>query len=134
MGCRAFHARALDLHGRSLLDGDRTEAVETLKRAAAAFEACGAIWRRDRVRATLLGLGGRGRRAATAGLGLSALSPREREVARLAADGRTAREIAERLFISERTVETHLANVYAKLGLHSKVELVRRASEFPLNQ
>jgi DNA-binding CsgD family transcriptional regulator len=52
----------------------------------------------------------------------------------LAAEGKTARQIAERLFISERTVETHLANVYAKLGLHSKVELVRRASELALNQ
>jgi DNA-binding CsgD family transcriptional regulator len=133
-GCRAFQARALHLLGQSLLDSDRTEAIETLKRAAVAFEDCGALWRRDRVRETLRGLGGRGRRAATAGLGLSALSPREREVARLAADGLTAREIAGRLFIGERTVETHLANVYAKLGLRSKVDLVRRASELALNQ
>jgi DNA-binding CsgD family transcriptional regulator len=133
-GCRAFHARALELLGRSLLDCDRTEAIETLKLAAAAFEDCGALRRRDRVRETFRGLGGRGRRAATAGLGLSALSAREREVARLAAEGKTAREIAERLFISERTVETHLANVYAKLGVRSKMELVRRASELALNQ
>ena len=133
-GCRAFHARALELLGRSLLDSDRTEAIETLKRASAAFETCGAVWRMDRVRETLRGLGGRGRRAATAGLGPSALSAREREVARLAAEGLSAREIAERLFIGERTVETHLANVYAKLGVRSKVELARRASELALNQ
>jgi DNA-binding CsgD family transcriptional regulator len=132
--CRAFRARALELLGRSLLDSDRTEAIETLKRAAAAFEACGAVWRADRVRETLRGLGGRGRRAARAGLGPSALSAREREVARLAAEGLSAREIAERLFIGERTVETHLANVYAKLGVRSKVELARRASELALNQ
>jgi DNA-binding CsgD family transcriptional regulator len=133
-GCRAFHARALALLGRSALDSDRVEAVETLERAAAAFEACGAIWRRDCVRNSLRRLGPRGRRAAAAILGPSSLSRREREVARLAAQGRTAREIAERLFISQRTVETHLANVYAKLGVRSKIELVRRASELALNQ
>jgi DNA-binding CsgD family transcriptional regulator len=128
-GCTAFQARALELLGRCLLDRDRAEAVETLKRAAAAFEACAAVWRTDRVRQTLRRLGGRGRKAAAAGLGLSALSPRERQVAKLAAEGKTAGEIADRLFISERTVETHLANVYAKLGLRSKFELVQRASE-----
>jgi DNA-binding CsgD family transcriptional regulator len=133
-GCRAFQARALDLLGRCLLETDRAGAVEALKRAAAAFEACGAVWRADRVRETLRGLGSRGRRAATAGLGPSALSAREREVARSAAEGLSAREIAERLFIGERTVETHLANVYTKLGVRSKVELARRASELGLIQ
>jgi DNA-binding CsgD family transcriptional regulator len=132
--CRAFQTRALELLGRSLLDTDRTEAIETLKSAALTFEECGALWRCDRVRELLRGLGSRGRRAATVGLGLSALSAREREVAQLAADGLTAREIGERLFIGERTVETHLGNVYAKLGVRSKVELVRRASELALNQ
>ena len=62
------------------------------------------------------------------------LSTRERQVARLAVDGLTAREIGEQLFISPRTVETHLASVYAKLGVRSKVELTRRASELALNQ
>ncbi len=133
-GCRAFRARAFDLLGRSLLGSDRTGALEALERAAVAFDACGAVWRRDRARETLRSLGAAGRRAATAGLGPSVLTARERQVARLAAEGQTAREIAERLFISERTVETHLANVYTKLGLRSKIELVRRASELALNQ
>jgi len=133
-GCRAFHARALDLLGRSLLDSDRAEALEVLGQAAVAFDACGAVWRRDRTRQILRGLGARGRKAAAAALGPAALSQRERQVARLAADGKTAREIAERLFISERTVETHLANAYVKLGVRSKTELVRRASELALNQ
>ena len=48
--------------------------------------------------------------------------------------GQTAREIAERLVIGERTVETHLANVYSKLRVRSKTDLVRRATELSLNQ
>jgi DNA-binding CsgD family transcriptional regulator len=63
-------------------------------------------------------------------IGLDALSRREREVALLASRGETAAEIARRLVISERTVETHLAGVYAKLGVRSKSELIRRADEF----
>jgi DNA-binding CsgD family transcriptional regulator len=69
------------------------------------------------------------RRRALASLGPASLSRREREVARLAAQGLTARQIAKRLFISERTVETHLTNVYAKLGVESKMDLVHRAAE-----
>jgi DNA-binding NarL/FixJ family response regulator len=133
-GCKAFHARALDVRGRSLLATDRSAAVDILRQAATGFETCAAVWRGDRVRATLRAVGGRGRRSATAGLGPSALSRREWQVARLAAQGLTARDIGEQLFISERTVETHLANVYAKLGVRSKTELIRRASELGLNR
>jgi DNA-binding NarL/FixJ family response regulator len=57
--------------------------------------------------------------------GLAALTRREREVVRLAVDGLTAREIGAQLFISERTVETHLANAYGKLGVASRLELAR---------
>jgi pimeloyl-ACP methyl ester carboxylesterase/DNA-binding CsgD family transcriptional regulator len=62
--------------------------------------------------------------------GPDALSRREREVAVLAARGETAGEIAGRLSISERTVETHLTGIYGKLGVRSKSELIRRAPEF----
>jgi DNA-binding CsgD family transcriptional regulator len=129
--CRAFQARALDGFGRSLADAD---GVDALQRSALAFEACGAVWRRDRTHERMRGLGGRGWKAVAAAHGPASLSRRERQVARLAAQGRTASEIAEQLFISKRTVESHLAHVYAKLGVRSRLDLVRRASELTLNQ
>ena len=51
---------------------------------------------------------------------LAALSDREREVAELVAAGRTNREIAGELFLSKRTVDTHLAHVFEKLGVSSR--------------
>jgi DNA-binding CsgD family transcriptional regulator len=50
----------------------------------------------------------------------------------MAVQGRTSREIAEALFIGQRTVETHLSNAYAKLGVDSRAQLIRRASELGL--
>jgi len=55
------------------------------------------------------------------------LTPREREVFHLAAEGCTNAEIAERLFISPRTVEVHRANMMRKLGLHNQADLIRDA-------
>ncbi len=55
------------------------------------------------------------------------LTTREREVLQLAAEGHTSAEIAARLFISARTVETHRANLMHKLGLNNQVDLVRYA-------
>jgi DNA-binding CsgD family transcriptional regulator len=129
--CRAFQARALDAYGRSLTDADR---VDALQRAALVFDACGALWRRDRTHQQLRNLGASGWKAVAAAHGPASLSRRERQVARLAAEGRTASEIAEQLFISKRTVESHLAHVYAKLGMRSRLDLWRRASELALNQ
>jgi ATP/maltotriose-dependent transcriptional regulator MalT len=129
-GYRILHGRALEVLGRALVDLDRDEALATLQQAATAFDACHATWRRDRSLATLRDLGGRGRRAAGAVLGLAALTGREREVAGLAARRLTHREIGDVLFISERTVQGHLMNVYAKLGVKSKLEFARRAAEF----
>lgn len=54
---------------------------------------------------------------------LAALTVREREIARLAAIGRTSREVAAELHLSTRTVDTHLSRVYRKLGLRSRAEL-----------
>jgi DNA-binding NarL/FixJ family response regulator len=55
------------------------------------------------------------------------LSPREREVVQLIAEGCTSKEIAARLHISEKTVEAHRGNILRRLGLHSAVDLVRYA-------
>jgi two-component system, NarL family, response regulator NreC len=55
------------------------------------------------------------------------LTPRERQVLQASAEGRTSREIAERLGISVRTAETHRSNLRRKLGLRSHAELVRYA-------
>lgn len=63
------------------------------------------------------------RTPALRGLGTEPLTRREREVALLAAGGSTSREIAQRLVVSPRTVDNHLANVYRKLGLAGRHEL-----------
>ncbi len=57
------------------------------------------------------------------------LTPRETEVLKLIAEGHTNRQIGEVLFISVRTVESHRASLSAKLGLQSRVEIVRYARE-----
>jgi DNA-binding CsgD family transcriptional regulator len=64
--------------------------------------------------------------------GVASLTKREHEVARLAVEGLRAAEIGDRLGISERTVETHLAHAYLKLGISSKVDLAREASRLNL--
>ncbi|MGE4470050.1 MAG: response regulator [Desulfovibrio sp.] len=60
------------------------------------------------------------------------LTPREQEVMRLLAEGLVTREVAERLYISPKTVENHRANIMKKLGLQSTVELVRYAAKLGL--
>ncbi len=81
----------------------------------------------DEIEVFLTGRKSRPRRRTS--IGVDALSRREREVALLASQGETANEIADHLFVSKRTVESHLVSIYAKLGVESKTELIRRASE-----
>jgi DNA-binding NarL/FixJ family response regulator len=57
------------------------------------------------------------------------LTPREREVISLAASGRTARQIAKRLGVAERTVNTHLGRIYTKLGVNNRVSAVTAAAQ-----
>jgi DNA-binding CsgD family transcriptional regulator len=128
-GWRLFEGRALALLGTTLIRTDRARALQALEQAVLRFEECGAAVRRGWVLGDLASLGSRGRRKKAHLVGPEALSPREREVVRLASEGCSAREIGARLYIGERTVETHLANAYAKLGVASKLDLIRRASQ-----
>ncbi len=127
LGCRLFGAMAAEVAG--IAATSRSAAIEMLARAADAYDECGAVVRRGRVAKRLAGLGYRGRLAAVAGRGPASLTPRELDVARLAARGHTAAEIGRQLFIGTRTVETHLAHACAKLGCRSKRELVRFTGE-----
>lgn len=67
------------------------------------------------------------RRTDSAGEGSATLSPREREVLALVAEGLNNRAIAERLFISENTVKNHVRSIHEKLQVHSRMEAVVRA-------
>ena len=131
-GYQAFSARALEMLGLALAGSNRPAAAQALSKANAAYAEMGAVFRQKRVDRLLARLGHSGRRTRLSRLGPESLSRREREVTRLALEGLTAREIGNRLFIGERTVETHLANAYAKLGVSSRLELVKRSPEFGL--
>ena len=112
----------------ALSAGDRTAATDALRLAAAGAELLGARPLRDAIEAL----------ARRARINLSAppdgapepavdedpfgLTPREREVLALVADGRTNRQIAERLFISESTAGVHVSNIIGKLGVATRGE------------
>jgi len=70
---------------------------------------------------------GRGERKRPAS-GWNSLTPTELDVVRLLTEGLPNKDIATRLFISPRTVETHLTHVYAKLGMSSRVQLAQEAT------
>ncbi|HEV7526520.1 MAG TPA: AAA family ATPase [Acidimicrobiia bacterium] len=129
-GWNLHHARALVIAGRALAGTDNPAAIERWTEATAVFAACDAGFRRDACLQLLDRLGPRGKRARTATSGPGALTSRELDVVKLAIEGLATREIGERLFIGRRTVETHLTNAYAKLGIRSRVELVRIADRF----
>jgi DNA-binding CsgD family transcriptional regulator len=118
------------LAGRALAEaGEPERAKALLGEAAAAYDSFGSIRWRDEVERELRRLGHRDHRRRgtppTKGDGLSALTARELEIARLVVDRRTNPEIAAELFLSQKTVETHLRNAFRKAGVSSRVELAR---------
>jgi DNA-binding NarL/FixJ family response regulator len=114
----------LDL-GAAFSTVDRGEAVRAYSEAASLAEQNGARTQGRLATHALRRLGVRAwrRGRAAAGDGIDALSEREREVARLVADGNSNREIAESLAVSAKTVERHVTNALAKLGLRNRTEL-----------
>jgi DNA-binding CsgD family transcriptional regulator len=133
---RALAGRALAgraLAGRALAGGDQASAdhgraLALLDEASELFESLGATTRRQESDAARAALGRRGQRSTRPAVSAIALTAREHEVAVLAANGLAAKDIARQLFIGKRTVETHLANIYLKLGVKSRLELARRLS------
>ena len=114
--------RAMTVLGAMLRRHRRArEARDHLKAALDLAHRHGAVALADDARRELIVAGGRPRRPAITGV--DALTPSERRVAQLVAQGRTNRQIAHFLFVSPRTVTTHLTHVYQKIGISSRSEL-----------
>ena len=123
----ARHEQAADSFGRAraLLalgvvrrrERQKRAARESISAALEGFRQLGAVTWIEKARAELGRIGGRVRE--------EGLTAAERRVAVLVAEGHTNREVAAALVLGERTVETHLSHVYAKLGVRSRAELAR---------
>jgi len=115
-------ARALtDLGAALRRSGSRAQAREHLREGLDIAHGQGGVALADRARDELVIAGGRPRRDALRGR--DALTPSELRVAQLAASGQTNRQIAQALFVTQRTVENHLTSSYAKLGISSRPDL-----------
>jgi ATP/maltotriose-dependent transcriptional regulator MalT len=130
VGAPIEDALSRTLAGRALAQaGQRGRAVAELERAAAAFDACGALRYRDNAERELGKLGHRPHRRTRAGksdgAGIDLLTERELQVARLVVERKTNPEIAAELFLSKKTVETHLRNIFRKIDVSTRVELAR---------
>jgi DNA-binding CsgD family transcriptional regulator len=123
-------ARARELAGRALARaGDSDRAALELERAAAAFDSFGSLRYRDQAERELHKLGRHIHRrthpGSTDGSGIESLTERELQVARLVVDRRTNSEIAAELFLSQKTVETHLRNIFHKMDVTTRAALAR---------
>ena len=119
---RLEHARVLvDIGATYRAAGQRSASRQPLLEGLALASRCGARTLERRARAELAAIGVRPRRTEHAGA--DSLTPSERRVVELAATGGTNREIAQTLFVTEKTVETHLGRAFRKLDVSSRRQL-----------
>jgi DNA-binding CsgD family transcriptional regulator len=107
----------------------RAAARVQLRNARAGFEKVGAAVWAERARTELQATGERARRRDPSTLDV--LTPQELRVARLVATGLTNREVGERLFLSPKTIETHLGHVFRKTGVRTRAELAHKFRDSP---
>jgi DNA-binding CsgD family transcriptional regulator len=125
---RLEHARALtDLGAAMRRAKRRTDARAVLKEAMDMAHRCGAVVLEERAREELAATGAKPRRVMLTGV--ESLTPSELRVARMAGEGMENKQIAQGLFVSVRTVETHLTHAYQKLDISSRKELVGALTE-----
>jgi DNA-binding CsgD family transcriptional regulator len=119
---RLEHAKALTALGAALRrERQPAAARDPLRRGFELASSLGAVPVAENAREELLAAGARPRREALSGPG--SLTPSELRVARLAADGQSNRDIAQRLFVTPKTVEVHLTSAYRKLGIPGRAGL-----------
>jgi DNA-binding CsgD family transcriptional regulator len=119
---RLDHAYALvDLGAATRRAGRRAEAREPLRQGLEAARRCGATALVEHAHEELIAAGAKPRRLQFSGL--DSLTASERRVSQLAARGLTNREIAQELFVTQKTVENHLTRVYSKLDIDSRERL-----------
>lgn len=129
-GCPAQleHVRALVDLGAALHRTNRRAAARTpLRRALELADAGGMELLARRARDELLAVGARPRRSAISGV--ESLTPAEHRIATLAAQGHSNPEIAQQLYVTRRTVETHLTHTFQKLGIATRAELTTRFAD-----
>jgi DNA-binding CsgD family transcriptional regulator len=129
---RLEHAKARTELGAALRRANRrAQARAQLRQAVELATICGATDLAARAERELLATGARPRRIALSGV--ESLTPSERRVAELAAAGPTNREIAQTLFVTQRTVEVHLTSIYRKLGISSRSQLAAALADSQRN-
>jgi DNA-binding CsgD family transcriptional regulator len=117
----------VDLGAALRRSGKRREARDPLRKGLEAARRCGATALVERAHAELVTAGARPRRLMFSGA--ESLTPSERRVAAMAADGQSNRDIAQALFVTVKTVETHLGRAYNKLGISSRKEIAAALAE-----
>jgi len=117
------HARALVDYGAAIRrNGYRADARKPLREGLDLAHRCGATALTQRAREELKATGARPRRQVLSGR--DALTPTEARVAHMAAEGQSTPEIAQALFVTPKTIETHLSHTYQKLHIHQRADLI----------